>query len=102
MNLLFGDVSNYTKLKQKYRSQTKKYLKELRFEQENFLSLYKFTNSIIEKIQKLQELLNFAGNQISQREMSSYNNPLKPITDYVFNNLGRIEDDLNSLKLKIM
>ena len=32
INLLFGDVSNYHKLKQKYRSQTKKYLKELRNE----------------------------------------------------------------------
>eukprot|EP00347_Sterkiella_histriomuscorum_P005315 403357075 len=99
MSLLFGDVSNYTKLKQKYRGQTKKYLKELRFEQENFLSLYKFTNQIIEKVHKLQELLNFSGNQISQRDMNS---PLKLISDYVFNNLGLVSEELNNLKLKIM
>lgn len=37
MVLLFGDVSNYNKLKLKYKKETKKYLKELRNEQENFL-----------------------------------------------------------------
>ena len=50
INLLFGDVSNYHKLKQKYRGQTKKYLKDLRSEQENFLSAYKLLSSLIERI----------------------------------------------------
>ena len=50
MILLFGDVSNYNKLKSKYRNQTKKYLKELRNEQENFLSSYKLLASLVERI----------------------------------------------------
>lgn len=44
MNLLFGELQNYNKLKLKYRNQTKKYLKELRNEQENILHIYKFLN----------------------------------------------------------
>ena len=57
MTLLFGDLSNYTKLKQKYKNQTKKYLKELRSEQENFLTLYKYLASTVDKVKQLRELV---------------------------------------------
>lgn len=59
MNLLFGDLSNYNKLKLKYRSQTKKYLKELRNEQENFLMVYKFLSDQVDKTIHLKSLVKF-------------------------------------------
>jgi hypothetical protein len=51
MALVFGGEGAYRKLKSKYRGQTKKYLKELRAEQENFLHVYKFAATLTRKIQ---------------------------------------------------
>ncbi|CDW85306.1 UNKNOWN [Stylonychia lemnae] len=99
MILLFGDVSNYNKLKQKYRNQTKKYLKELRFEQENFLLIYKLSNYLIEKIQSLKDLVGFFSNQSDNKQRTDH---LRLIQDFIQNNLSVVNEDFESIKLKIL
>jgi len=89
LQLLFGDSAHFQKLKTKYREKAKRLLKDLRYEQENFLALYKFSSHLVAKALHLRELL-FLGK------------PPEQLREFVKRHFGLVEQELENVKLKIM
>ena len=81
-------MSHYNKLKSKYRNQTKKYLKELRAEQENFLLMYKTLTNLVSKITKLKDFTQYV---TDQKILWENGKGMRMINDYIFGNYGDLE-----------